>query len=172
MCETSTPLIGNVTLGDGLLIYQHVIQDLAYEPLDHAVEMSTSSTKSNMSDSKLLPEVAVHENATSGSGSGSREQQHSLPQSDDPVSGNRTRTLSHITTRSTVEYKVYKRRFFGLFQLVLLNIVVSWDWIAFAPVSDTAATYFNTTESLINWLSTAFLFAFVATTPFDVLDIA
>ena len=25
------------------------------------------------------------------------------------------------------EYKVYKRRYFGLFQLVLLNIVVSWD---------------------------------------------
>jgi hypothetical protein len=25
------------------------------------------------------------------------------------------------------EYRVYKRRFFGLFQLVLLNIIVSWD---------------------------------------------
>lgn len=24
-------------------------------------------------------------------------------------------------------YRVYKRRFFGLFQLVLLNIIVSWD---------------------------------------------
>lgn len=27
----------------------------------------------------------------------------------------------------TTEYKVYKRRFFGLAQLCLLNIVVSWD---------------------------------------------
>jgi hypothetical protein len=26
-----------------------------------------------------------------------------------------------------VEYRVYKRRWFGLFQLVLLNIIVSWD---------------------------------------------
>lgn len=26
-----------------------------------------------------------------------------------------------------IEYKVYKRRWFGLIQLVLLNIVVSWD---------------------------------------------
>lgn len=26
-----------------------------------------------------------------------------------------------------IEYKVYKRRWFGLMQLVLLNIVVSWD---------------------------------------------
>jgi hypothetical protein len=28
---------------------------------------------------------------------------------------------------STPPYKVYKRRFWGLAQLVLLNIVVSWD---------------------------------------------
>lgn len=26
-----------------------------------------------------------------------------------------------------VEYKVYKRRWFGLTQLILLNIIVSWD---------------------------------------------
>jgi hypothetical protein len=28
---------------------------------------------------------------------------------------------------TATEYRVYKRRFFGLFQLVLLNIIVSWD---------------------------------------------
>lgn len=78
-----------------------------------------------------------------------------------------TRTISgRLSTHSQVKFKVYKRRFFGLFQLVLLNIVVSWDWIAFAPVSSTAAAYFSTTESAINWLSTAFLFAFVVATPF------
>lgn len=76
-----------------------------------------------------------------------------------------TRTLSRISTTSTVTYKVYKRRFFGLTVLVLLNIVVSWDWIAFAPVSSTAAQYFQTTESNINWVSTAFLFAFCVATP-------
>lgn len=35
-----------------------------------------------------------------------------------------------VTTNMAMEmpvYKVYKRRFFGLFQLVLLNIVISWD---------------------------------------------
>ena len=26
-----------------------------------------------------------------------------------------------------VEYRVYKRRWFGLIQLILLNIIVSWD---------------------------------------------
>ncbi len=31
------------------------------------------------------------------------------------------------TGERPIEYKVYKRRWFGLVQLVLLNIVVSWD---------------------------------------------
>lgn len=31
------------------------------------------------------------------------------------------------TEREHVIYRVYKRRFFGLTQLVLLNIIVSWD---------------------------------------------
>jgi hypothetical protein len=32
-----------------------------------------------------------------------------------------------VPTTRPVVYKVYKRRFWGLAQLVLLNIVVSWD---------------------------------------------
>ncbi|KAI1919476.1 hypothetical protein LOZ66_003918 [Ophidiomyces ophidiicola] len=63
------------------------------------------------------------------------------------------------------DYKVYKRRFFGLGQLVLLNIVVSWDWLTFSAVSKTSAQYFNVSESAINWLSTGFLFAFCVTSP-------
>ena len=31
------------------------------------------------------------------------------------------------TVAPTIEYKVYRRRYFGLFQLALLNIIVSWD---------------------------------------------
>ncbi|KAL8936889.1 MAG: hypothetical protein Q9216_004691, partial [Gyalolechia sp. 2 TL-2023] len=84
-------------------------------------------------------------------------------------------------------YRVYKRRWFGLMQLVLMNIVVSWDvcqflnhflpqllinhslqWLSYSPVANTAATYFSTTSSIINWLSTAFLFAFVVASPFTV----
>ncbi|KUI69567.1 Major facilitator superfamily domain-containing protein 7 [Cytospora mali] len=62
-------------------------------------------------------------------------------------------------------YKVYKRRWFGLVQLTLLNIIVSWDWLTFSPVASNAASYFNTSETNINWLSTAFLFAFCAIAP-------
>ncbi|KAL2176175.1 major facilitator superfamily domain-containing protein [Thermothelomyces heterothallicus CBS 202.75] len=64
-----------------------------------------------------------------------------------------------------VEYKVYRRRWFGLLQLMLLNIIVSWDWLTFSPVASHAARYFHTTETIINWLSTAFLFAFTFATP-------
>jgi hypothetical protein len=28
---------------------------------------------------------------------------------------------------STIQHRAYKRRFFGLIQLVLLNIIISWD---------------------------------------------
>ncbi|CAK7209910.1 hypothetical protein SCUCBS95973_000603 [Sporothrix curviconia] len=63
------------------------------------------------------------------------------------------------------EYKVYKRRWFGLLQLTLLNIIVSWDWLTYSPVATDAATFFKTNESTINWLSTAFLFSFVFMTP-------
>ncbi|QGA17684.1 hypothetical protein EYB26_005359 [Talaromyces marneffei] len=72
------------------------------------------------------------------------------------------------TTNMEVEipvYKVYKRRFFGLFQLVLLNIVISWDWLTFSSISSTSAEYFRVSEATINWLSTAFLFAFCVATP-------
>ncbi|KAK1977136.1 major facilitator superfamily transporter [Colletotrichum cereale] len=66
---------------------------------------------------------------------------------------------------TTVEYRTYKRRWFGLAQLTLLNIVVSWDWLTFAPVASNAAAYYNVSGSAINWLSTAFLCSFVAVFP-------
>ena len=59
----------------------------------------------------------------------------------------------------------YRRRYLILFQLSLLNILVSWSWLTFAPVSATTATFFGVSLSSVNWLSTGFLFAFVAATP-------
>ncbi|KAJ5606098.1 hypothetical protein N7510_008879, partial [Penicillium lagena] len=63
-------------------------------------------------------------------------------------------------------YRVYKRRFWGLAQLVLLNIVVSWDWLTFSSISTTAAQYFDVSESAINWMSTGYQFAFCVASPF------
>jgi hypothetical protein len=46
--------------------------------------------------------------------------------------GNRAGDVT--TATNTVVYKVYKRRWFGLVQLVLLNIIVSWDVSLLLPV--------------------------------------
>ncbi|KAK2002346.1 major facilitator superfamily transporter [Colletotrichum falcatum] len=66
---------------------------------------------------------------------------------------------------TTVEYRTYKRRWFGLAQLTLLNVIVSWDWLTFAPVASNAAAYYGVSGSAVNWLSTAFLFSFVIIFP-------
>ncbi|KAF7907655.1 uncharacterized protein EAF01_005241 [Botrytis porri] len=63
-------------------------------------------------------------------------------------------------------FKVYKRRWFGLVQLVLLNVIVSWDWLTFSASSTTVSQHYDVSESAINWLSIAFLFAFVLASPF------
>jgi MFS transporter, FLVCR family, MFS-domain-containing protein 7 len=63
------------------------------------------------------------------------------------------------------EYKVYKRRFFGFFQLTLLNIIVSWDWITWSAVSTTASEYYGVSTAAISWLSSSALFAFVVVCP-------
>lgn len=77
-----------------------------------------------------------------------------------------SRPSQDLTGDGTLEFfKVYKRRWFGLIQLTLLNIVVSWDWLTFSPVISSAADFYNTTESAVNWFSTAFLLSFVAISP-------
>ncbi|OAP55779.1 hypothetical protein AYL99_09931 [Fonsecaea erecta] len=114
---------------------------------------------------KVEQSKVSHREAVSGEGSSSLDSPGTSVEDHRRTLGPSTRTLSRISTTSTIEYKVYKRRFFGLAQLVLLNIVVSWGWIAFAPVSKTSAQYFHTSETNINWVSTVFLFAYCVTTP-------
>lgn len=86
---------------------------------------------------------------------------------------------------SAPEYRVYKRRWFGLIQLVLLNIVVSWNvmslfslvqylrahnnlsrqWLSFSPVSGSSAAHYGVSETAINWLSILFMFANCVSSP-------
>ncbi|KAJ6437760.1 cell surface receptor/MFS transporter [Purpureocillium lavendulum] len=73
-----------------------------------------------------------------------------------------------VANGSTTEYRTYKRRWFGLVQLTLMNIVVSWDWLTFAPVADNSAKYYGVSNSTINWISTAFFLAFVAVFPLSI----
>ncbi|KAI9884172.1 MAG: hypothetical protein M1823_004035 [Watsoniomyces obsoletus] len=99
----------------------------------------------------------------------------SVPNTSDDTSGPLLKDMDHISTGgiSAVgaelpereNYRVYKRRWVGLAQLALLNVIVSWDWLSFSPISGTAAAYFRVNETSINWLSTSFLFAFCACSP-------
>ncbi|KAH1485256.1 hypothetical protein KXX26_007669 [Aspergillus fumigatus] len=79
--------------------------------------------------------------------------------------------LSPDPLSTVTVYKVYKRRFWGLAQLVLLNIVVSWDWLTFSSISTTASQHFGVSESAINWMSTGYLFAFCVASPVVILTL-
>lgn len=106
------------------------------------------SISSDETPRKPGPQVHLDENATHA------------PQSSDDDGTDRSPADGYVRP-----YRTYKRRFFGLAQLVLLNIIVSWDWLSFAAISSTAANFFDVSESSINWLSTAFLFAFLPMAP-------
>ena len=64
-----------------------------------------------------------------------------------------------------VQYRTYKRRWIGLIELILLNIMVSWGWLTYAPVANTSAEFFSTTPAVVNWLNVGFFFAFVVISP-------
>lgn len=60
------------------------------------------------------------------------EREEGLLEDADPLELSRTESTFQVTAEAngggpTVQYRVYKRRWFGLVQLILLNIVVSWD---------------------------------------------
>ncbi|KAG5982224.1 hypothetical protein E4U55_002169 [Claviceps digitariae] len=72
-----------------------------------------------------------------------------------------------INAQST-KYRTYRRRWIGLITLVLMNMVVSWDWLTFAPVADLSATYYGVSKTAINWVSIVFFLAFVAVFPLTI----
>lgn len=61
-------------------------------------------------------------------------------------------TDSEARRSSIVHYRVYKRRFFGLVQLVLLNIIVSWDVRSPSPASSNFLRLFLTWSKVADFL--------------------
>ncbi|KAI5789055.1 cell surface receptor/MFS transporter [Geopyxis carbonaria] len=82
-----------------------------------------------------------------------------------PSTGPSYAGASSVSPGDPPQYRVYRRRFLGLFMLILLNIMVSWAWLTFSPVVSLAAAHYRVSESAINWLSTSILFAYVVATP-------
>ncbi|XP_051920810.1 solute carrier family 49 member A3 [Hippocampus zosterae] len=54
-------------------------------------------------------------------------------------------------------FKVYKRRWFVLLVLCLLNCSNATLWLTFAPVADQSAQYFDVSLANINWLSVVYM---------------
>ena len=86
-------------------------------------ELAQSPSHGSMSkDAMRVQEDASEPRDTSRTGQSSTSQQHHERDEDDEnVHGHHRRSYSHT------HFRTYKRRWFGLAQLVLLNIVVSWD---------------------------------------------
>ncbi|KAI9761497.1 MAG: ubiquinol--cytochrome-c reductase subunit 6 [Chaenotheca gracillima] len=127
-------------------------------------QLPTSPTLSS-SDTTGGPSMANPDNEEDGFKSTSRAQGRALDDTESEMPLEMRPSPSSGTSEPMVVYRVYKRRWFGLIQLVLLNVIVSWDWLSFSAVSTTSAQYFNVSESAINWLSTSFLFSFCVIAP-------
>ncbi|KAK0514145.1 hypothetical protein JMJ35_003867 [Cladonia borealis] len=139
--------------------------------------MQTTHVEQNPSDSEVEHLLHKDEDWMEMAGleherSGDESQQSHVERiySDEELEATRTRSIPEgdeaaLANGEHVVYRVYKIRWFGLTQLILLNIIVSWDWLSYAPVANTAADFFSTNPSIINWLSTGFFFAFVIASP-------
>ncbi|TDH07329.1 hypothetical protein EPR50_G00104960 [Perca flavescens] len=59
--------------------------------------------------------------------------------------------------KKLLSFKVYKRRWFVLLVLCLLNCSNATIWLTFAPVADESAKFLNVTLEEINWLSLVYM---------------
>ncbi|XP_071362736.1 solute carrier family 49 member A3 [Trachinotus anak] len=59
--------------------------------------------------------------------------------------------------RKLLSFKVYKRRWFVLLVLCLLNCSNATIWLTFAPVADQTAQFLRVTLDKINWLSMVYM---------------
>ncbi|OZJ03483.1 hypothetical protein BZG36_04020 [Bifiguratus adelaidae] len=58
-------------------------------------------------------------------------------------------------------YRTYRRRYFGLVVLTLLNIVSSLNWLSYSPVASFAADFFSTSLTGVNMFSNIFMIVYL-----------
>lgn len=68
--------------------------------------------------------------------------------------------------KGEVQLKTYKRRYFGLAELILLNFATGWGYAAPGVVSTTATEWFGVSYSMLNNLSIASSLVFLIPAPF------
>ncbi|KAF3923792.1 hypothetical protein AA313_de0208208 [Arthrobotrys entomopaga] len=82
------------------------------------------------------------------------------------VEAQQPRQISNISVVDPPIYRVYRRRWIGLITLMLMNIMISWGWITFAPVSTSTQLFFRLGHiSSVNWLSTVIFLAYIFISP-------
>ncbi|KAF3278729.1 hypothetical protein TWF970_004287 [Orbilia oligospora] len=75
-------------------------------------------------------------------------------------------TTREFSIAEAAIYRVYRRRWVGLATLMLMNIMISWGWITFAPVSTSTQVFFRLEKaSSVNWLSTVIFLAYICMSP-------
>ncbi|MCI4381654.1 hypothetical protein PGIGA_G00254490 [Pangasianodon gigas] len=83
---------------------------------------------------------------------------------------------SSTQTRTAPEFRVYKRRWFILLVLCVLNCSNSVLWLTFAPVADQTAEHLHVTLDQVNWLSVVYMvvaipLSFITTWMLDTLGL-
>ncbi|KAF7980761.1 hypothetical protein HWV62_36803 [Athelia sp. TMB] len=61
-------------------------------------------------------------------------------------------TISVVSAKEEVHYRVYKRRWAGLVGFIVLNIISAMSWPWFGPISENVAVEFNLSVTQVNWL--------------------
>ncbi|KAF4081176.1 hypothetical protein AMELA_G00158410 [Ameiurus melas] len=79
-------------------------------------------------------------------------------------------------SRTAPEFRVYKRRWFILLVLCVLNCSNSMLWLTFAPVADQTAEHLHVTLDQVNWLSVVYMvvaipLSFITTWMLDTLGL-
>ncbi|KAG0044325.1 hypothetical protein BGZ83_010436 [Gryganskiella cystojenkinii] len=64
-----------------------------------------------------------------------------------------------------VVYKTYKKRYIGLFAVVLLNISTGFVWLTYSSVPDAAAAYLNSDKDTVNLTSILYFIAYLIMGP-------
>jgi len=124
-----------------------------------AAESATSNGNGNANGSSIISSADKKEDLkiTTTNGSGDRNGVGEVDvlsevRSNDELLGEEDEQQQHNSNAGTgmdgmveegdaVTYKVYKRRWFGLVQLVLLNIIVSWDVSTLSHLTSYPPTY-------------------------------
>ncbi|XP_061747533.1 solute carrier family 49 member A3-like [Nerophis ophidion] len=84
----------------------------------------------------------------------SREVEERSPLMGDSSPGERA---PNTALRELLQFKVYKKRWFVLSLLCLLNCSNAMLWLTFAPVADQSAQYLKVSLNAINWLSVVYI---------------